>query len=171
MPAWSQAGTYSGGQDLGGALFDLHIHDSDFVNFLFGRPDGVFSTGVLAASGSINHVVTQYDYPGGPNVYAEGSWLLAKGFNMSYTILCENASIDFDLARGDKALMITETGKEPRVEECGGGDGYSKEIGYMLECVARRRAPAVVNALDGVTALEICEAEEKSIRGGASVKL
>ena len=33
MPAWSAAGTHTGG-----ALFDLHIHDTDFVNFLFGRP-------------------------------------------------------------------------------------------------------------------------------------
>ena len=24
--------------DIGGALFDLHIHDTDFVQFLFGRP-------------------------------------------------------------------------------------------------------------------------------------
>jgi predicted dehydrogenase len=165
MPAWSRQGTCTGG-----ALFDLHIHDSDFVNFLFGLPAGVFSTGVLSASGSINHVVTQYDYPGGPSVYAEGSWLLTQGFNMSYTLFCERATIDFDLSRGDKALMISETGKEPRVVESG-GDGYSEEIEYILECVAKRRAPAVVTALDGVTALEICEAEEKSIRSASFVKL
>jgi predicted dehydrogenase len=171
MPAWSQQGTYTGGQDLGGALFDLHIHDSDFVNFLFGRPAGVFSTGVLAASGAINHVVTQYNYPDGPSVYAEGSWLLTQGFNMSYTLLCEQATIDFDLARGADALKVLETGKEPRVVDVGEGDGYSKEIAYILECVAKRQAPTVVTALDGVTALEICEAEEQSIRGGATVKL
>ena len=172
MPAWSQAGTYSGaGQDLGGALFDLHIHDSDFVNFLFGRPAGVFSTGVLAESGAINHVVTQYDYPNGPSVYAEGSWLLTQGFNMSYTLLCERATIDFDLARGSDALKVLESGKEPRVVDAGEGDGYSKEIAYVLECVSKGQAPTIVNVLDGVTALEICEAEEQSIRSGASVKL
>lgn len=59
MPAWSQQGTYSGRQDLGGALFDLHIHDTAFVNHLFGRPAGVFSSGVLGTRGSINHVVIQ----------------------------------------------------------------------------------------------------------------
>ena len=171
MPAWSQQGTYSGGQDLGGALFDLHIHDTDFVNHLFGKPAGVFSTGVLASSGSINHVVTQYDYPGGPAVYAEGSWLLNQGFNMSYTLLCEQATIDFDLARGANALIVSESGKEPRVVETGAGDGYSKEIDYIIECVAKRQTPTVVTALDGVTALEICEAEEQSIRSGAPVKL
>jgi predicted dehydrogenase len=171
IPAWSQQGTYTGGQDLGGALFDLHIHDSDFVNHLFGRPAGVFSSGVLAASGAINHVVTQYNYPGGPTVYAEGSWLLNQGFNMSYTLLCEQATIDFDLARGAEALKVLETGKEPCVVDAGDGDGYSKEIDYILECVAKRQAPSVVSALDGVTALEICEAEEKSIRSGLPVDL
>jgi hypothetical protein len=40
-----------------------------------------------------------------------------------------------------------------------------------LECVVARRAPEIVNARDGVTALEICEAEEKSIRTGALVAL
>jgi predicted dehydrogenase len=170
MPAWSQQGTYSGGQDLGGALFDLHIHDADFVNHLFGKPTGVFSTGVLAASGAINHVITQYDYPGGPSVYAEGSWLMAKGFNMTYTLFCEQATIDFDLARGANALQVSETGKDPRVVEAGEGDGYSKEIDYIIECVSQRRAPKVVTALDGMTALEICEAEEQSIRSAAPVK-
>ena len=171
MPAWSQQGTYSGSQDLGGALFDLHIHDTDFVNHLFGKPAGVFSSGVLADSGAINHVVTQYNYPNGPNVYAEGSWLLNQGFNMSYTLLCQQATIDFDLARGDKALIISETGIEPRVVDTDKGDGYSHEIDYIIECVAKRQTPTIVTALDGMTVLEICEAEEVSIRSATPVKL
>lgn len=171
MPGWSQQGTYSGGVDMGGALFDLHIHDTDFVNHLFGRPAGVFSSGVLGAGGSINHVVTQYDYPTGPSVYAEGSWLLTQGFNMTYTLLCERATLDYDLARGADALIITEADQSPRVVKLDDGDGYSMEIDYILNCVANRRAPQVVTALDGVIALEICEAEERSIRSGASVKL
>ena len=68
MPAWGSAGVHSGG-----ALFDLHIHDTDFVNYLFGRPQGVSSTGVIGEGGMINHVLTQYHYPGGPAVSAEGS--------------------------------------------------------------------------------------------------
>ncbi len=53
MPAWSRQGTYSGGNDPGGALFDLHIHDTDFVNHLFGRPASVFSSGVVGSAGSV----------------------------------------------------------------------------------------------------------------------
>lgn len=166
MPGWSKQGTYT--TDLGGALFDLHIHDTDFVHFLFGQPDSVFSSGVVAPGGSINHVVTQYNYAGGPAVCAEGSWLLTKGFNMSYQLHCERASIDFDLTRGANALLVTEQGKETRTVPCE-GDGYNEEIRYVLDCVQARRKPAVVTAQDGLTALLTCEAEEKSVRTGQVV--
>ena len=171
MPGWSRQGTYTGGMDLGGALYDLHIHDADFVNFLFGRPASVFSSGVISEAGSINHVVTQYNFPGGPAVCAEGSWLLAKGFHMSFTMLCEGATLEFDLARGVDALQVSEQGKAVRTITHDEPDGYTAEIRYMLECVAQRRRPAIVTARDGVTALEICEAEEKSLRTGTLVKL
>jgi predicted dehydrogenase len=169
LPAWSKQGTYAGPTDLGGALFDLHIHDTDFVQFLFGRPAGVFSTGVLRAGGSIHHVVTQYLYPGGPAIYAEGSWLLAKGFHMAFTLHCERATLDYDLSRGADALQVLEPNQPPTPMKSEASDGYALEVQYVVDCVRRRQAPTVVTALDGLGALEICEAEEQSVRTGAVV--
>jgi predicted dehydrogenase len=171
MPGWSKQGTYTGAVDLGGALFDLHIHDADFVQFLFGRPKSVYASGVTGAGGSIHHVSAQYNCAKGPAVSAEGSWLRAQGFNMGYTILCERATLDFDLLRGAGALQVTEAGRTPRIMKLEAGDGYSAEIDYMLHCVRRGRAPAVVTARDSMTALEICEAEEQSVRTGRVIKL
>ena len=102
---------------------------------------------------------------------AEGSWLKAEGFNMGYTILCERATLDFDLSRGAGALQVTESGHSSRVVKLKAGDGYGAEINYMLHCVRSGRPPAVVTARDGVTALEICEAEEQSVRTGRVVML
>ncbi|MGD0258285.1 MAG: Gfo/Idh/MocA family oxidoreductase [Verrucomicrobiota bacterium] len=167
-PTWSKA-TYASGKESGGALFDLHIHDTDFAQFLFGRPASVFSTGVMRAGDSIDHVVTQYNYAGGPAVYAEGSWLLTGNFNMSYTVLCERATLDYDLARGAEALVVSAQGKGRRVVELGGSDGYSGEIRYMLEAIQSGKAPKVVTAQDGLSAVEICEAEARSVRTGRVV--
>lgn len=171
MPGWSKQGTYSAGSDLGGALFDLHIHDTDFVQFLFGRPQRVFSTGVTDTNGSTTHVTTQYVYPGGPAVYAEGGWLLTKGFNMAYTLHCEHATLDFDLARGPQAMQVIEEGKEPRFVTYGNVDGYNEEIRYAVDCAKSGKAPTIVTSRDGASALEICEAEEKSLRTGEVVSV
>ena len=168
MPTWSKA-TYSNAKLTGGALLDLHIHDTDFVQFLFGRPASVFAAGVTRGGNSIDHVVTQYNYPGGPAVYAEGGWLLFGNFNMSYTVLCERATLDYDLSRGADALVITEQGKAARVVKPAGGDGYSGELSYMLEAVLTGKAPKVVTAQDALSAVEICEAEAKSVKTGKVV--
>ena len=165
MPGWSKA-TYSSGKLSGGALLDMHIHDTDFVQFLFGRPASVFSDGVTRPGNSIDHVVTQYNFPGGPVVHAEGGWLLFGNFNMSYTVLCERATLDYDSARGAEALQVTEPGKKPRVVKSGGGDGYIGEMRYMLEAIQTGKAPKVVTAQDGLSAVQICEAEAKSVRSG-----
>jgi predicted dehydrogenase len=167
-PGWSKA-TYSSGKLSGGALLDMHIHDTDFVQFLFGKPKSVFSTGVTRGGDSIDHVVTQYNFPDGPTVHAEGTWLLIGNFNMSYTLLCERATLDYDLARGAEALRITEQGKKPRTMKCDGLDGYGSEMSYMLEAIRSGKAPKVVTAQDGLSAVEICEAEAKSVRSGRVV--
>jgi predicted dehydrogenase len=167
MPTWSKA-TYGSGKLTGGALLDLHIHDTDFVQFLFGRPKSVFATGVTRGD-SIDHVVTQYNFPGGPAVHAEGGWLLKGNFNMSYTLMCDRATLDYSLARGAEALLITEEGKATRVVKCEGPDGYSGEIRYMLEAIQSGKAPKVVTARDGLSAVEIAEAEAKSVRSGRVV--
>ncbi len=170
LPGWSKA-TYGRGNLTGGALFDLHVHDTDFVQFLFGRPASVFSSGVTRGGGSVDHVVTQYNYAGGPTVYAEGSWLVTGNFSMSYTVLCERATLDFDSARGAEALVVTETGKKARVIKPVGTDGYLGEIRYLLAAIQTGKAPKVVTAKDGLSAVEICEAEAKSVRTGKVVSI
>ena len=60
----------------GGALLDLHIHDSDFVQYCFGRPRRVHSSGLSHLSGAIDHVMTRYIVAGGADIYAEGTWLM-----------------------------------------------------------------------------------------------
>jgi predicted dehydrogenase len=164
-PAWSTTNTYAGA-DMGGALYDLHIHDTDFINYIFGRPRRVLSRGVISENGSIDHVATQYIYPGGPLVSAEGSWLHQGGFSMGFSINFERATIESDFAKGG-AWRLSEAGKKTREVTWRGPDGYDAEIRYFADCVARGVRPEVVTAQDALTTLQICEAEEKSVRAGA----
>lgn len=171
-PGWSRA-SYFRGEESGGALLDLHIHDTDFVQFCFGRPVAVFSRGQSRFSGAVDHVVTQYVVRGGATVWAEGSWIMtgAFPFSMSYTVNFENATADYDLARGPEALRLYEEGKPVQVIETAGSDGYVGELTHMIQSIRAQKPPSVVTVHDAVSAVEICEAEEKSVQTGHLVAL
>lgn len=169
-PGWSK--DFMDGAKSGGALLDLHIHDADFVQFCFGRPRAVYSTGFSALSGAIDHVVTQYTVASGACVTAEGGWAMTPGFgfNMAYTVIFENATADYDLARGAEALKLFEKGQKPRAITVE-GDGYVGELAHMVESIRANKPPSIVTGRDGLSAVEMCEAEEKSIQTGQIVPL
>jgi len=171
-PGWSKA-SYFRGNDSGGALLDLHIHDTDFVQFCFGKPRAVFARGLSRFSGAVDHVVTQYVVASGATVSAEGSWLMSgmHPFSMAYTVNFEKATAEFDIARGAEALHLFEDGKPMQVVKLEGADGYVGELTHIIESVRRKRPPTVVTAKDGLTAVEICEAEEESALTGKLVRL
>ncbi len=171
-PAWGQRFFFDG-RLSGGALLDLHIHDADFVQYCFGRPSRVFASGYSKFSGAIDHVVAQYEVASGAVVHAEGSWAMSPGFGFSagFTINFEKATADFDLSRGGDALKLFQDGHSPLVIKPGGEDGYAQELAHILDCIRSEKAPSVVTPEDGVGAIELCEAEEASIRSGQPVQL
>jgi predicted dehydrogenase len=171
-PGWSRD-TYFDGAASGGALLDLHIHDTDFVQFCFGRPLSVFSVGALRFSGAIDYVSTAYQVAEGIPVTAEGSWLMTEGagFVMQFTVNFERATVDFDLARGAGALQLCEEGGKLHSPPLPADDGYTAELRYFIQCVQSGSPPAVVTARDALQAVEICEAEEASIKSRQVVSL
>jgi predicted dehydrogenase len=171
-PNWSRA-SYFKGKDSGGALLDLHIHDVDFVQFCFGRPRGVYAVGTTRLSGAIDHVIACYEVAGGIPITAEASWLMAEGFGfkMEYTVNFERATADYDSGRGAEALRLYEDGRKPRIIRCGGKAGYEMELRHMVQSIQKETPPSIVTAADGLSAVEICEAEEKSIKTGKVVRI
>jgi predicted dehydrogenase len=83
---------------------------------------------------------------------------------MAYTVIFEKATADYDLARGADSLKLFEEGQPPRVIRLNGPDGYVGELRHMIEAIQTGKPPTVVTAEDGLSAIQICEAEEKSIQ-------
>jgi predicted dehydrogenase len=171
-PSWGHE-NFLNGELSGGALLDLHIHDADFVQYCFGRPRQVYSRGYSRISGAVDHVVTQYTVASGATVSAEGSWALARGFGFTMSFLAnfEGATAEFDLARGAEALRVWEPGHPVRVVPCDGPDGFVGELTHLIDAIKAGRPPTVITAADAVSAVEICAAEEESVRSGRPVAL
>jgi predicted dehydrogenase len=133
----------------------------------------VFARGVTRLSGAIDHVVAQFEVPGAGEVHAEGSWIMGDGFafSMTYTVVFERAMADYDIARGPDALRLYEEGQAPRTITPPGIDGYTGELDHMIQSIQTGRPPHRVTARDALSAVEICEAEERSISTSTIVTL
>ena len=162
---------YADGEANGGAALDLHIHDADFIQFLFGLPKSVSSVGYSSKTTAVDHVATRYDVGSNALVRAEGSWAMANGyaFRMQYTANFEQATAEFD-SSAEHALMLARAGESKPVE-LEEGMGYDHEIAYFLDCVRNNRRPQIVTMQDAANAVRLIEAEVQSVRSGTPVPL
>lgn len=162
-PAWGD-GFYANPERSGGALFDLHVHDVDFVHFLFGQPRSVHAAGTPA------HVTACFvfdDVPG--QVVAEGGWLTSPKFpfRMRYVVEFERAVADFDLLRDPVLLVHGAEASEPVTLPP--GNGYDGEIRHAVELAAGLTREPVASLVDARAVTRTILAERESLRGGKLV--
>ncbi|MFP6631840.1 MAG: Gfo/Idh/MocA family oxidoreductase, partial [Planctomycetota bacterium] len=75
MPEWSDSSWLADPAKSGGMVIDLHIHDTDFIVHLFGKPNAVSSNGLVDKRG-VNFIRTTYHgKANGPLLSAEAGWL------------------------------------------------------------------------------------------------
>lgn len=162
---------YENGAMCGGAALDLHIHDTDFIQYTFGLPLSVSSTGYSKLTGEIDHLVTRYEYADVPLVVAEGGWVMqaGHGFKMEYTVNFERATAVFNLANKDP-LTLCENG-QARPVPLAPQMGYELEIAYFVDCINRGVNPTTVTPRSALDSVRIVEAEVKSAKTGKPVKL
>ena len=171
-PTWSWGNWLMGTDKSGGALVDLHIHDSDFVQYLFGMPKAVSSHGVKGPSDDFDHVVTQYIYDDEKVVTAEGGWMMAPtfGFEMSFNIILEKATIVFDCTR-QPAFKVYPLQGEPFAAQLEAGDGYSLEIAHFLKAVSGQEVPEIITPAQSLDSIKLVLAEKQSARSGKKVTI
>ena len=166
---------YSNDDECGGALLDLHVHDTDFINYCFGMPKAVFSQGYKGPSGGIDHVATHYIYDQSQNaslVTAEGTWTMQEGygFNMSYTANFEKATACY-LLDDEETLTLFRSSYEPEIIKLDEGMGYEFEIRSFVDEILRGEKSDMTLLNQAAKSIAIIEAEQVSIRSCSVVTL
>ncbi len=171
-PLWSQDNWLLNEERSGGVALDLHIHDTDYVQYLLGLPKAVSSFGSRLASGLLAHVVTRYDYGDGPPVAAEGGWAMAPafGFEMSFNLVLERATVVYDCTRQPAFRVCPNQGAAftPSLKE---GDGYVRQIDHFARSVRGEPVPPVITLEQSRDSVRLVEAEMESIRSGRPVPI
>ncbi len=164
-PTWSIDNWFLDEKRSGGMALDLHIHDTDFVQYLFGVPRAVCSFGAKGPGGGLVHIVTQYLYDDDKVVTAEGGWgmMPAFGFEMSFNIVMEKATLVYDLTREPMFRVCPAEGEAftPEVQE---GDGWLLEIEHFAKAVRGEKVEEITTLEQSRDSVKIVAAEKESAR-------
>ena len=179
---WAWQGWLGDPAKSGGAVLDLHIHDIDFLSWILGPPNRVFSTGLTTDKGALDTALTILI--GDVSGEAEASLAMPEGFPFTNSILvvCEKGSVVFDL-NSEHSLIVRPAGQPEEYPEVpqpvaqsaqAGGNvsslgGYYNEIEYFLNCLKNDRQPEIITPEEAAFAVRLCLAARKSAETGEVV--
>ena len=148
----------------------MHIHDTDFANWLLGVPSAVATSCAPFRTGAIDNAVTHYLYENGPVVTGETSWGYGAGFHSALCAIFENATIETGYRSGD--VTLARPGAAVEKLELPAKDPYREEIAYFLACIREGREPENCTPFSTRETMRIALAEERSaLAGGKRVTL
>jgi len=171
-PAWSADNWFMNEERSGGVALDLHIHDTDFVQYIFGLPRAVSSLGAKGPGGELLHIATQYLYDDDKAVIAEGSWAMTPsfGFEMSFNIALETATIVYDLTR-QPSFKICPAEGQSITAEVEKSDGWFVEIAHFVKTISGQKVEPITTLEQSLNSVKIVEAEKESIRKRQKVSI
>lgn len=145
----------------GGALLDMHVHDTDTINWLFGKPEAVSCIGRNVIPGSGYDIAsTSYRYADDKVVNAHVDWTLQGdyGFEMGFKVNFEGGNVHF---RGD-AVTVNPNEGAGFTPELPSDQGYYFQLKYFTEAIAGDAAITEATGESTKGSIQIYEAEQES---------
>ncbi len=151
-PGWST--WHTDPKKSGGGLFDLHIHDIDYLYSLFGMPESVYAVGWKSTTGCWNHVVSNFKWRNGLKAVCEASMDMKGGhpFTIQLRVAGDNGTLDYRFVAGVNIkdgnqtadlMYFPDEGEAARipVEQL---DPYEQEVSAYIQAIKANQDPPVL---------------------------
>lgn len=171
MPSWNIWNTdpkYSGG-----ALYDLHIHDIDFINYVFGKPRDIVARGYHNEKYAWNNVSSMLTYDNFcANIEGSNQMSLGYPFTMTMHVVGTDASIEYifkagenleDINSSKRELIFYKNGDNAKKLDVEYFDAYENEFLYYIDCLKNNKKIELVSLESVRDTMKIIDSIEKSL--------
>ena len=172
IPTWSWDNWFLDEQRSGGVILDLHIHDTDYVQYLFGMPRAVSSHQAKEPNGQPAHISTHYLYDDDKLIVAEGGWAATPSFPFeeSFKIMLEKATVVYHLSEGPK-LKICPAEGEAFTQNLSDKYEHLLQAEHFAKVLRGENPPEILPLQESLNSIKLIEAEKESAEKGQRVSL
>ncbi len=179
-PSWSD--WFKDPRKSGGGLFDLHIHDTDYLCHTFGKVKRVFAQGIKNERGCWNHVSSTLDFKNGIRAVIESCIEMPKSYPMTtlLRVIGSNKAVEYTMRAGEnledigaavrQTIEFSQDG-EPEKLNIPDKDAYYEELKYFSESILKDRKMSKLTIESIIESLEVISAIKKSLETGELVEL
>jgi predicted dehydrogenase len=165
----------------GGCLLDLQTHDVDFVHWILGHPQSVYTAGTQATTGSWDHVHTTLNYPHA-KASIEASYLMPDSwpFTTCIYVLGTEGALEYTFRVGANIQERQQASHFFRFYKSDGSvsepmasneDMFVAELRYFVRCVADHQPPRLCPPEESCEVMQVMAASLQSAESGQVVVL
>ena len=136
----------------GGALFDLLLHDVDYLRFCLGEPSSISAASRFTAEG-VSMISAGFDYPG-VHVSVEGGFVMPSSFpfQRSFSAFFERGSLNSSLP--GKVEEFSENGRKEY--DFSPDDPYYTEMAQFIDAVRSGDSSGICTGADAARTVACC---------------
>jgi predicted dehydrogenase len=141
----------------GGALFDLAIHDIDYVQWVLGKPDSIEAYTLPGKLSSHDYVCALWQYKSGPDVKIEGGTRFHHQFpfEAGFSANFEKASIKY-CSNSPEHIIIASDSDIIQVPAGDAMEAYADELAYFVDCLDRKVRPEKCLPESSLQSIRLC---------------
>lgn len=162
----SKAGWVRNGKLSGGAMLDLHIHDVDMINWMFGVPKSVSAVAKsFITQDGYDSMSVNYMYEDNMFVHAYCDWVTPQNKYNTRTIAVyfEKGYVYLDRSKGREVFVkVTNDGEITDMTAQIKFDVFYREILYFADCIANGKPVSECLPEDTMNSVRIIMAEMES---------
>ena len=168
-PLWGWEDWYSDSSKSGSALFDLHIHDIDYLRYLLGEPEEIHPFGnanyiksILTFKNTLCEIENGWDFP--------KAYSFTTGFRADFekaTLTLSGREIDIYEESG-RLLQVTPDNDyedERMGEKISSLGGYFYELKYFYDCLLNKKEIEIATLSESIKSIELIYKEKERMKG------
>lgn len=178
-PTWSN--WFQHQEKSGGALFDLHIHDIDFVTYLLGEVESVYAVGTKNDIGAWDHIMTTLSFNNKSIAYVEASHRMAMKFpfTMSFRAQASQHIIDFRFEGAENIENMQDvhnqflyyTNEKRTTLEVEPQDAFQNALSYFIDCIDHKKENTIIPLKDVLYTQILLQAIEQSLENNEKISI